>query len=317
MTVAGTRTWYLLRLAPGTHSPARLTKLSIPALTGNIAGMALSGSGRELAVALQPAATGTETTSELRIYSVATGQLLHTWSTKAPDAFGNDSYYAEQSRALTWIDGDRAVAFFASWTAEPTALTTAAARLEREPGLTRTQREARLEELVKQYGGEASYATWRRVDIAAGGSNLMSDSKVIRSWTAPVDDEHSSGGGDDDKYSSGCADDWMQLISADGKTVMCSSVDLVRGTLQKPLSWRVAWLAYSSPTGAALTLYQPPVDGPGMPFFDGLWSNTSGSALIVEWGQSTAPRLGVLINGTFHPIPAPPETKAVAPSVTW
>jgi hypothetical protein len=310
MTAAGAKTWFLLRIAPGTHSPARLAKLSIPALTGSIDGIALSGSGRELAVALQPPASGRETTSELRIYSVSTGRLLRAWSTEDPDAFGNDSYYAEQSRALTWIDGDRSVAFFASWTAEPAALTTAAARLEREAGLTRTEREKKLEELAKQYGGAASYMTWRRLDISAAGSDLMADSKVIRSWTTPVGDDESS---------SGCFGGWIQLISADGKTVMCSSVDLVRGTLRNPLSWRVAWLALSIPTGAVRTLYQA-VDGPEVPFFDGLWASTSGDTLIVAWGiDSSTPRahFGVLSHGTFHPIPAPPQAGAVAPSVTW
>lgn len=44
------RTWYLLRFAPGTAAPARLTRLAVPRLA-NVTAIALSGSGAELAVA--------------------------------------------------------------------------------------------------------------------------------------------------------------------------------------------------------------------------------------------------------------------------
>lgn len=36
---------------------------------------------------------------------VATGKLLHTWSTKVGGVFGDGAYFTEQSRALAWIDG--------------------------------------------------------------------------------------------------------------------------------------------------------------------------------------------------------------------
>jgi hypothetical protein len=307
----GVKTWYLLRIAPGTSTPARLTKLPIPALptttTTSIAAMALSGSGREIAVAVQQN-TGD---SELRIYSLATGRLLRSWSTKDRNAFGNDSYYAEQSRALTWIDGDSAVAFSASWLGHPAALTAAEARLEKEKGLTRTELIRKLQALVKQYGGGTFHMTWRRLDVAAGGGDLMADSKVIWSWTSTSDGP----------YSSGCDYGWFQVISADGKTVMCPAVSLVRGTERKPLSLRVAWLAFSLPAGAARTLYQVTVDGSAA-FFDGLWTSASGGTVIGEWGVETAnparsAHFGVLSHGTFTRLPTPPQSVAVGPSITW
>ena len=72
---AGT-VWYLLRIAPGSAGPARLTPLPVP-VRQDPAGAALSPDGTELAVALpgSPAA--------LRVYSVATGALLREWSTTA------------------------------------------------------------------------------------------------------------------------------------------------------------------------------------------------------------------------------------------
>ncbi|HEY1820805.1 MAG TPA: hypothetical protein VGG83_12830 [Trebonia sp.] len=72
---AGT-VWYLLRIAPGSAKPARLTPLPVP-VRQSPAGTALSPDGTELAVALP----GTPAT--LRVYSVATGALLRDWSTTA------------------------------------------------------------------------------------------------------------------------------------------------------------------------------------------------------------------------------------------
>jgi hypothetical protein len=81
--MACTRTWYLLRIAPGTSTPAHLTRLPIPATAAGtrVEAMALSPDGRELAVALQPDANGSGHAPEsLVLYSVATGAVLRTWT---------------------------------------------------------------------------------------------------------------------------------------------------------------------------------------------------------------------------------------------
>ncbi len=77
-----TRTWYLLRIAPGTSVPARLEPLPIPptAAGTQVQAMALSPDGSELAVALQAEPNGSGQTSEsLVLYSVATGGVLREW----------------------------------------------------------------------------------------------------------------------------------------------------------------------------------------------------------------------------------------------
>jgi hypothetical protein len=68
--------YYLLRIAPGSHDPARWIPLQVPG-TPSPAGVALSPDGTEFAVAL-PGSPAT-----LRVYSVATGALLRSWSTTA------------------------------------------------------------------------------------------------------------------------------------------------------------------------------------------------------------------------------------------
>ena len=78
-----TRTWYLLRIAPGTSVPAHLKRLPIPptASGSQVEAMALSPDGSELAVALQPDANGSSQAPEsLVLYSVATGAVLRTWT---------------------------------------------------------------------------------------------------------------------------------------------------------------------------------------------------------------------------------------------
>ncbi|MGH3272045.1 MAG: hypothetical protein ACRDN1_23710, partial [Trebonia sp.] len=105
-TARGTRqnaTWYLLTLAPGSSSPARLTRLPIPATVnaGYIESVALSQDGRELAVAYVP-----NSRISLRIYSVATGKVLNSWSTstsKFPATGLFEQGYLSNT-TLNWVD---------------------------------------------------------------------------------------------------------------------------------------------------------------------------------------------------------------------
>jgi len=105
-----TGSWYEVRLAPGTADPARLTRLPIKPLTvpysdvtfglGELVdsfAAALSGSGKELAVP-EWAPHGLA----VKVFSVATGRLLHEWTT-------NDRSFAGEP-SVAWIDGDRELA---------------------------------------------------------------------------------------------------------------------------------------------------------------------------------------------------------------
>jgi hypothetical protein len=98
----GTVHWYEVRLAPGTAAPARLSSLPVKPLTvhGGVAydlAVALSGSGRELALTM-PAASGG---LAVQVVSTATGQLLRSWT--ASGLSGSRS-------ALTWVNQDRQLA---------------------------------------------------------------------------------------------------------------------------------------------------------------------------------------------------------------
>ena len=114
------RTWYLLKIAPGTAHPTRLTKLRIPATPNGaqVDGMALSPNGSELAVMYQPDAMGPAPGPvTLRIYSVATGKVVHTWVGPTPNPNGLGDYlfgqylYLDDNATLSWTSDGRSLAF--------------------------------------------------------------------------------------------------------------------------------------------------------------------------------------------------------------
>jgi hypothetical protein len=261
------RTFYLLKLAPGTSSPTRLTKLAIPS-EGCTAAMALSASGRELAVA---SFTSDSKAEQLRIYSVATGQLLHSWSTDDATVFDSGANIIDdENRGLYWVDGDQELTF-------PTIGQTA-----------RTENE-----------------TVRMLNLAAGGSDLISDSRVIWSMSSSSDGN----------YPSGCRWDQDPLVSADGKTVVCVSVTAAPTRQSKTIPWRLSWLEYSTsnPKAAPRVLYSVTINASSSSDFwlSGLWINASGSMVIGyrsdgRFAVAKPAFFGVISRGALRSLPIPP-----------
>ena len=146
----GPRTWYLLRVSPGTATPAQLVKLSIPSIGSRpaIEGIALSPDGTKLAVLFQPDA-GSPATGRftLAVYAVADGALAHRWT-------GTDPYHGtydygsaappDDNRTLSWTADGHRLAF--------------AYRSSKSPG---------------------SSLSLRMVDLTRPGNGLFADSTVI------------------------------------------------------------------------------------------------------------------------------------------
>jgi hypothetical protein len=271
-----TGTWYELRIAPGSAHPVTLTRLPVAPLPDAIA-MAVSGSGQELAVVRW------QTTKQpvvLAIYSLATGRLLHSWSTPygshvMPGVALDSNGPLADWPLLTWVDGDRGITF-------PGA-----------PSITQ------------------GHYTWtiRRLNVTAKGSSLAADSRVV--WTGQ---SLSSGR---DKY--GCDLFNPMGVSQNGRTFVCAS-----GTPKANGNRLMKWLAYPSgvnPRGRLL--YQKENNmGSGTTGYNSglsdndvvLWTNQSGSTVIVLWYRFSPPgysgtgvnfiHFGVISNGRFFPLPA-------------
>jgi hypothetical protein len=268
--------WYLLRVTPGASSPVRLTRLPIPALPAwPVTALALSPSGRELAVTLIRQAT-----TMLRIYSVATGKLLRAWSTSDRSAMGTAvPLFSPSNNALSWVDGDHALAFSTS-------------EAHRDPKANTT----------------TTYLSVRTLDVTAAGDDLIAASRAVWSKETTIASSATT-------YPLGCPWGPMPPLTADGKTVLCVSNTGSPTPIGKQRArWALAWLAYStSAPKAARIQYKVVRNAPISSAFglDTRWSDASGGTLIVDWGiggvQSPLPlRFGVVSQGRFTPLPSPP-----------
>ena len=278
-TPAGTHTtgtWYELRLAPGTAHLTTLTRLPIRPLA-QVDAMAVSGSGRELAVA-QAAPSPTQR-DVLSIYALATGRLLHSWSTpygsRLLPYFPSDlSGPRANWPVLTWVDGDRSITFSG------------------------------------QFAPYGTYTTWtiRQLDVTTKGSSLAADSQVV--WTE-------QGTPWRDKY--GCDLENPVVTSPDGRTFVCTSgtTEANGHRLMKWLAYPSGVnprprLLYQtdSDMGSGSRGYDNGLSNNDVV----LWTNQSGSTVIALWyrfpgptfsGPGTAAmHFGVIKDGRFYPLPA-------------
>jgi hypothetical protein len=299
MPASGSRgqagSWYEVRFTPGATPTARLSKLRVPPLA-DVVSMAVSGSGSKLAVAIVNPAGAPKS---LTIYSVTTGRLLHSWP---HGMFGfNTQTWTEGTQIpdLTWIDGDRDVAFSVS------------SVFQSSPN------------------GPASWTAqiWH-LNISRTGSNLIADSGLVWSMNnVPLDSTSTKR----------CTPLSTPLLSADGKTVVCVSTSAsfaqtgaisYRQTTNPAPRWTVAWLAFSiSAPGTARTLYATTVPAGIGVALQTAWVNASGTSALAEWGPLSsgttlsALHFGAASNGALTHY-APPRVSGTnvnlfLPSVAW
>ena len=275
-------TWYLLKIAPGTATPARLTRLRIPntpapSVVGDIA---LSPSGRELAVTYgfyRPARDA----AELRIYSVTTGKLLNSWSAAVFDIALSPYGFSgnlESNNLLNWTDGGRAVSF-----------TTFSDTKE----------------------GQRTDVAMRVVSVATRGGELVRDSRVVWSTQNADSESYCADGGL-----------YVPQLTADGKTVVCGTGEAPGADPSgKRVALPLAWLAYqTSEPEAARTLYKFTAYSTGsrpLGVATVQWSDTSGSTLIVAWvvrsKTMSAVHFGVISHGSYTPLPNPARGPSSSP----
>jgi len=296
----GTITWYVVRLAPGTAHPATLTLLPIRPQTVHGSGelvytaTAVSGSGQELAVTGFTASGGLA----VRVFSVATGRLLHEWTTNDPSLTLSDSYtQGLDGVSLTWIDVDKAIAV-------NTASATAPSK-SKNPFL-----------------GFGSKNIVRELNVTGPSSgDLLADSKVVwdvQTWEYPATLLQACTGGRGGN----------QFISADGTTFGCAAVT---GPGTDP---NLSFLTYPLTTGptvakqARIDYQVTQMAKKAVSTDQALWISPSGDTIVGAWTTYAAGTLedapnglhiGAMSNGKFTPLRFPPgfDRAARVATITW
>ena len=98
-------TFYMVRLS-SSGQPGRLTKLPMSVPTGAlVTGLALSPSGRKLAIAVEPDNTKDLNLQEIRIYTLGTG-AVRTWK-----GDGNIGSGPDDPKSVSWTADERTLAF--------------------------------------------------------------------------------------------------------------------------------------------------------------------------------------------------------------
>jgi hypothetical protein len=274
-----TGSWYAVRLTPGAARPARLTRLpikplSVPSSAGAVGlppfidsfGSVLSGSGQQLAVPVWDFARGLA----VRVFSVATGQLLHEWTT-------NDSSVRQQP-SLAWIDGDRKLALLSrSESVKPNA---------------------------KFVTDDATVREWPVAGPATG--DLVAASRVV--WSVQTNYRSPPFTPTAVQQCVEPVAGLPVLFSADGKTFSCTTAG-GRGQVDH-MSFHTYPLAASTTATTRGTIdYDVSYTGKGRYSPEVLWTSASGGTLIGALfpvdGSSPAPygpRIGVISQGKFTPL---------------
>jgi hypothetical protein len=274
------RTWYLVRVA-GTGSQASLTmtKLAIrPTPVGTqINSMSLSPDGTMLAVATEPITASPRVPEAVRVYSVATGAVLHSWSSTAdqiPPIEGGAAGGGDDTTSLAWV-GDHALAFYGG----------------------------------KQTGPHSGVAGVMELDLSRPDGDILASSRLAVSITGFDFKTHAP-------FACGPLFRGDIAITGDGNSFVCGGEGtsgarlptLLCGTA--PVWNTVAFAGFSLTTGKLtrfLSGYRTNCSGYAVESPYPVWVNATGSVTIgyIYFGGKVGGRFGAFSNGSFRPLPNP------------
>jgi hypothetical protein len=298
------RTWYLLRIDPGSAHPARLTPLPIPGTAAgtNVMGIALSPDGTELAVALQPDGLNDPSApTYLRVYSVASGAALHSWFSTAtrdgssePQFFAGTKYAGPDSNlALAWV-GQSGLAFGYSRVIPGKTIDGSQVTSRKV-----TLAQVRFIPLQAKNGG----------DLITAGTVLANLAPGPREAPAPL----------------ACGLQTLDSIlvadqgaTSDGPTLLCGATGGTRGGLDPKTMCAsqpafslglVEYAAGASAPSRVLARYASRCGGPLLTL-QPLWSNSTGTIQLGllglrKDGSVATPQFGTFTKGAFKTLPMP------------
>jgi hypothetical protein len=274
------RTWYLVRVVgTGSRVSLAMKKLPIkPTPVGTlIDSMTLSPDGTMLAVVSQPDSDKPDEQEWVRVYSVATGAVLHAWSSPAdqiPPIEGGGGQGGDDNATLAWV-GDSTLAFFGGVQTglRTSALAIRVLDLSRPDGGIEASSRAAVQVPFSDYGARPPF-----------GCDLIFRSDIV--------------------------------ITGNGKSFVCggsgaSSATLPKLYCLKQPTWNiVAFAGFSltgqKPPGRILSGYRTGCSGYNVTGY-AVWANATGSAIIgyMLFGDKTSGRFGVFSDGSFRPLPIP------------
>jgi hypothetical protein len=271
------RTWYLVRVV-GTASRASLTmtKLPIPPTpvgTG-IEAIALSPDGTKLAVASERVTDNPHEQELLRVYSVATGAVLHTWSSapdQVPPIDGGHFYGGDSNTTIVWV-GERGLAYNEG---------------------TRSPRGLTLEVEV--------------LSLSRSDGDLLGSSRLAAILPAANDQQKPAPYGCNWFWGD-------VMITGNGASYVCggsgtSNAQLPKAYCLKQPTWNTLGFAgISLTTGKVRILsgYRTGCNGFTVSDYP-VWVNATGSVVIgyMIFGDKTSEKFGVFSAGSFRPLPYP------------
>jgi hypothetical protein len=298
------RSWYLVRVAgTGARVSLTMTRLPIPSTPANtfVEGIALSPDGTKLAVATQPSSANPKGTEVLRVYSVATGTVLRSWSS-AP---GQDRVI---QRLVPWVGADANATL--SWVGNQALA-------------------------YDRYGVGVMV-----LELSHPDGSILASSRLIRLSYVPAAGVPAAGGQKTapahSPYRCGLVD---IAIAGDGKSLICggSGVSTANRPDASTAKLRLLWCPAGTPawntvafSGFSLTTGKQV--GAAIGYRTGcpnvavvpLWASNSGGLVIGYFGVvGRTPLFGVYGHNAFWPLPTPlpgnawPEYGGLANQLAW
>ena len=278
-SMARSRTWYLVRVV-GTGSGASLTmtELPIPAtqVGAEVLGIALSPDGTKLAVGTTPWTTATNVRQTLRVYSVATGAVLRTWTTPpgAEVIQPAGGYGGDPNSSLSWTS-NRTLAFLKG---------------------------------VRAAGSPAFRMQMMTLDISHPDGDLLGSSRPTITMPVALPDPAAPA-----PFGCGLNFRFNILVTGDGKSFVCGGTGTTGASLPESLcaqgsAWNtLAFGEYSFAGGPVRYIgYRTTCNSLAVVAYP-LWVNATGSEVIgwMHFANSIPGRFGVFSNGSFRPLPIP------------
>jgi hypothetical protein len=285
--------WYLVQIKPGHRLTATVRKLRIPALAKNSLADAdaLSPNGKEVAViGLSEYAYPKPTLEWLRIYSVATGALLRSWS-------GYLNVDSDAYTTLSWTSGGRSLAIGYTFSVKTT----------------------------KEWG----YIGVRTLNVGSKGNSLIADSKLVwkrllrGSWFSgptPLNcslDIRVVVSADGSVVCSAFGALRSYNPNATGNTKQTAP------TCPSVPPWdSLGFLSFSTVSGKQSTVFQYDTNCDAQS--NVLWTSASGDSVIGYYalgspfpGSTQTVRFGVFSHNKYVKLPVPPTTATVPETIAW